>query len=65
VIRIGAGRWNIPLEEAKAAVAGYAFATRIAHGHERAPKWGYKTYDCIPASPGPQFSDLDIFVADG
>jgi hypothetical protein len=64
-IRIGAGKYTIPLEEAKLATAGYAFATRPVHKKDQAPKWGYKTFDCIPASPGPDFSDLDIFVADG
>jgi hypothetical protein len=65
MINIAAGRWAISLEEAKAAVAGYAFATRPADDHGEAPKWGYKTYDCVPASQGPEFSDLDIFVAAG
>lgn len=26
---------------------------------------GYRTYDCVPASPGPEFGDLDILVAAG
>ena len=63
-IRIGAGRWEISLDDAKAAVAGYAFAERKA-GDELAPRWGYRTFDCIPASPGAGFSDLDILVAAG
>ena len=63
-IRIGAGRWEIPLDDAKAAVAGYAFAEQEL-GEEQAPKWGYRTFDCIPASPGAEFSDLDILVAAG
>jgi hypothetical protein len=63
-ITIGAGRWDIPLDDAKAAVAGYAFAERRL-GDEKAPKWGYRTFDCIPASPGAEFSDLDITVAAG
>ena len=63
-ITIGAGRWEIPLDDAKAAVAGYAFAERRL-GEEKAPKWGYRTFDCIPASPGAEFSDLDITVAAG
>ena len=54
-----------PLEQAKTAVAGYAFATQPVCQQEQVPKWGYRTYDCIPASPGPEFSDLDIFVAGG
>jgi hypothetical protein len=63
-IGIAAGQWNIELEEAQAAVAGYTFAVRVVGG-ELAPRWGYRTYDCVPASPGPDFSDLDILVAAG
>jgi hypothetical protein len=32
---------------------------------ELAPCWGYRTYDCIPASAGDDFSDVDILVASG
>ena len=63
-ISIARGRWKFSLDEAKVAVAGYAFADR-AIGREQAPRWGYRTYDCIPASPGPEFNDLDILVAAG
>jgi hypothetical protein len=63
-ISLAAQRWTIALDEAKSAVAGYAFAVRKV-GNERAPRWGYRTYDCVPASPGPDFSDLDILVAAG
>ena len=63
-ISLAAERWTIGLDEVKAAVAGYAFAVRDV-GDERAPRWAYRTYDCVPASPGPDFSDLDIMVAAG
>lgn len=63
-IRIGAGRWEISLDDAKAAATGYAFAGRKT-GNGQAPKWGYRTFDCIPPSPGADFSDLDILVAAG
>jgi Family of unknown function (DUF6308) len=63
-ISIAGGRWTFTLGDAKAAVAGYAFAVRVV-GDELAPRWGYRTYDCVPASPGPDFSDLDILVAAG
>jgi hypothetical protein len=63
-ISLAAKRWTIALDEAKAAVAGYAFAV-CEVGDELAPRWAYRTYDCIPASPGPDFSDLDILVAAG
>jgi hypothetical protein len=26
---------------------------------------GLRTYDCVPACPGPDFGDVDILVADG
>jgi len=29
------------------------------------PRYAYRTYDCIPASDGPQFSDLDLLVTAG
>lgn len=29
------------------------------------PRWAYRTFGCIPASPGADFSDLDILVAAG
>lgn len=32
---------------------------------ELAARWGYRTYDCMPASAGDEFSDLDIVVAAG
>ena len=63
-ISIAGKRWTITLDEAKAAVSGYAFAVRKVNG-ELAPRWAYRTYDCIPASSGPDFSDLDILVAAG
>ena len=49
-ITIGVRQWEISLDDAQAAVAGYAFAEQKL-GKEHAPKWGYRTFDCIPASP--------------
>lgn len=63
-ISIARRRWTITLDEAKAAVGGYAFAVREVNA-ELAPRWAYRTYDCIPASSRPDFSDLDILVAAG
>jgi Family of unknown function (DUF6308) len=63
-ITIGARQWEISLDDAQAAVAGYAFAVQ-KFGKEHTPKWGYRTFDCIPASPGAEFSHLDILVAAG
>jgi hypothetical protein len=74
---IGAGRYRFSLKDARLAVAGYAFGTReiappstpkILRGAfepELVPRWGYRTFDCIPASEGEAFSDSDILVAAG
>jgi Family of unknown function (DUF6308) len=75
-ITVAAGTRVAGLEEARLAVAGYAFGTRPvpsgrrkefrgAFGQEQAPRWGYRTYDCIPASAGDAVSDLDVLVAAG
>jgi hypothetical protein len=67
-IMIGSGARTSTMDEAKAAVAGYAFGTAETagpSGTELRPRWAYRTYDCIPASPGETFSDLDILVAAG
>src|SRR5258706_15854021 len=67
-ITIGAGKWQVNPKDAKLAVAGYAFGTREItgpSGSEQAPRWGYRTYDCIAASAGQEFSHLDILVAAG
>jgi len=61
-ISIARGWRIVSLDDAKAAVAGYAFAVREVGG-EQAPRWAYQTYDCVLASPGPNFSDLDILIA--
>jgi hypothetical protein len=76
VIVIGAGRCEIKLECARLAVFGYAFGTREvrpsrqksfrgAFEPQAAPRWGYRTYDCIPRSEGEEFTDLDVLVAAG
>ena len=55
-------------------VREYAFATvplkaidRFSNEFEphRVPAYAYRTYDCIPASPGAQFSDLDVLIGAG
>jgi hypothetical protein len=42
------------LQEARAVVAGYTLGTKEIQGpcHQPVlrPRWGYRTYDCIPAS---------------
>lgn len=64
-------------EEAFQVLAGYALGTVpparpkrvIAYGSlpelpER-PRWGYRSYDCIPASPGHALSGVDLVIASG
>lgn len=75
-IEIGVGQFQISPDDARLAVAGYAFGTRQlrpspqkvfsgAFEQELAARWGYRTYDCIPASEDTEFTDLDILVAAG
>jgi Family of unknown function (DUF6308) len=60
--------------EALHAVREYAFGTATIDPDPRfpnafaphpVPRYAYRTYDCIPASDGPQFSDLDLLVTAG
>lgn len=73
-LEIGSGKFQFSTGDARLAVAGYAFGTRViepdrtmagAFEPELAPLWGYRTYDCVPASAGDDFSNLDILVAAG
>jgi hypothetical protein len=64
-------------ERAKSVIAGYALGTRQTQfqrkrGCEtitRAPievhRWGYKTYDCVLSSKGPDCEPVDYLVAGG
>jgi hypothetical protein len=36
-----------------------------AFAPQAVPRFGYRTYDCVPASPGRRFSDLDLYVVNG
>lgn len=64
--------------EAELVLGGYAFAREgadyrrdqptvpgVEPAHGRRHRWAYRTYDCIPAGPGPRVSDLDLFAAIG
>jgi hypothetical protein len=60
--------------EALDAVREYAFGTVTidpdpqfpgAFAPHTVPRYAYRTYDCIPASDGPGFSDLDLLVTAG
>jgi Family of unknown function (DUF6308) len=74
--QICGGKFRFSVADARLAVAGYAFGTRSvlpgqagvlrgAFEPEPAPRWGYRTYDCVAASTGDDFTDLDILVASG
>jgi hypothetical protein len=71
---IGNGRFRFSASDARAPSPGTpsarASSSRIglwpgAFEPELAPRWGYRTYNCIPASAGDDFSELDILVARG
>jgi hypothetical protein len=73
-LEIGSRKFRFSTSDARLAVGGYAFGTRViepdrtmagAFKPELAPRWGYRTYDCVPASADDDFSDLDILVAAG
>lgn len=73
----GASSPTFSMDDARAAVAGYAFGTLVIATKLQEPsygvpptakprrRWAYASYDCIPASPGPELSDLDLLVASG
>lgn len=61
-------------DEALDTVREYAFATDLVTADARfpeafepheVPRYAYRTYDCVPASEGPEFNDLDLFVGAG
>jgi Family of unknown function (DUF6308) len=68
-ITVGKGARSASMEEARAVIAGYAFGTEKIQGPFRQPvlrpRWAYRTYDCIAASEGDEFSDVDVLVAAG
>jgi hypothetical protein len=60
--------------EALGAVREYAFGTVVidpdprfpgAFAPHTVPRYAYRTYDCVPASDGARFSDLDLLVIAG
>ncbi len=66
------------LDEARSVVLGYAFDERSlrptpvrSHKYGELPdrlrvsRWGYSTYDCVPASPGSDLTDADMLVPAG
>lgn len=56
------------MRDARSVLAGYAFETETVEkrNHETTrPRWGYRTYDCIPPDPGPTLGPIDLLVAAG
>ncbi|WP_155387636.1 DUF6308 family protein [Catellatospora paridis] len=62
------------MTQALETVSAYAFATETLDPGPRfpyaftphpVPRYGYRTYDCVPSSPGPAFTDLDLLVSAG
>lgn len=78
-LTLAGGKVTYELDEAEAVLAGYAFGTDPttrwkpvrgpgyggAPGSDPAPLWPYRTYDCVPPSPGPQVSAADVVVCAG
>lgn len=73
---LAGGRFNYPFDDALATVLEYAFAEDsrlLAPGEDRpgvfdphpVPKFAYRSYDCVPASPGRALTDLDLLVGAG
>ncbi|MEV5632056.1 DUF6308 family protein [Micromonospora tulbaghiae] len=63
-----------PQAEALDTIRSYALDTRSlapgtrfpdAFATHKVPAYAYRTYDCVPASPGPLFSDLDLLITAG
>jgi hypothetical protein len=73
--RLAGGAAVYSAAEALETVAKYAFGTEIiepadprfpdAFEPHEVPRYAYRTYDCVPASPGRRFSDLDLCVVAG
>jgi hypothetical protein len=73
VLRLAGGAAVYSAAEALDAVWEYASATetigpdpdprfRDAFAPHTVPRYAYRTYDCVPVSEGPEFSDLDVAV---
>ncbi len=71
---LAGGHVIYPDPDALATVCHYAFATELlqprpgfpeAFPAQVVPRYAYRTYDCIPAWPGPDFTDLDLLVTAG
>jgi hypothetical protein len=74
VFRLAGGAATYSTAEALDAVREYAFGTVMIDPDRRfprpfashtVPRYAYRTYDCVPASDGARFSDLDLLVTAG
>ena len=74
MFRLAGGAVVYSAAEALEAIREYAFATETlkpdadfpdAFAPEEVPRFAYRVYDCIPASEGPGFTDLDLLVVTG
>lgn len=76
VVTIGNQR-RIEIDDAKALIRGYAFGEEEVVVQWRTPelgespgtlsrrRWGYRSFDCVPASDGPGLEPIDLFVVSG
>jgi Family of unknown function (DUF6308) len=74
VLSLAGGAAAYSAAEALDAVREYAFGTVMidpdplfpgAFASHTVPRYAYRTYDCVPASDGARFSDLDLLVIAG
>jgi hypothetical protein len=74
VFSLAGGAAAYSAAEALDAVREYAFGTVAidpvtrfpgAFASHTVPRYAYRTYDCVPASDGARFSDLDLLVVAG
>jgi hypothetical protein len=74
VFSLAGGAATYSAAEALESVREYAFGTVTidpdlrfpgAFAPHTVPRYAYRTYDCVPASDGPGFSDLDLLVTAG
>jgi hypothetical protein len=74
VFKLAGGVVVYSQEDALDAVREYAFGTETiapdarfpdAFSSHEVPRYAYRSYDCVPASPARRFSDLDLFVGAG
>jgi hypothetical protein len=74
VFRLAGGAANYTYNDALATVRGYMCETEEivpksrfagAFKAEQVPRFAYRTYDCVAASPGPELTDLDVLIVVG